>query len=256
MQSTRNRVFALSFALMPARPHRANIKCCKHRCPNATISLRARFCAECFKANAKSVSLKRRVHGGNCSAKGKLGNRGNGSAKGKLGNKGNDSAKGKLGNKGNGSAKGKLGNDGNGNAKGSVGNRGNRSIGWKKKQAAKRSSLRRSTKTLLVVKNPWLELILSKQKTWEIRDAHTTQRGKVHLALSGAGGLIVGQCQITDSVAIDKDILRNNFSKHRIQDLSIVKYRRPHAWVMSKVRRYRTPFRYSHPQGAIKWVNL
>ena len=144
----------------------------------------------------------------------------------------------------------------NSNAKGRVDNRDNTSIGWKKKQAAKRSSLRRSAKMLLVVKNQWLELILSKQKMWEIRDAHTKQRGKVHLALSGAGGLIVGQCHITDSVAIDKDILGKTFAKHRIQDLSIVKYRRPNAWVMSKVRRYQKPFVYSHPQGAIKWVKL
>ena len=229
---------------MPVRQLRATNKCCKPRCPNEAVSLRARFCFGCFKANAKSVSLKRRVYGGNGSAEGNPGNRGNGSAKGKLGNRGN------------GSGKGKLRNRGNSIAKGSVGNRGNTSIGWKKKQAAKRSSLRRSAKLLFVVKNPWLELILSKQKTWEIRDAHTKQRGKVHLALSGAGGLIVGQCQITDSVAIDKSILGNNFAKHRIQDLSSVNYRRPHAWVMSKVRRYRKPFVNSHPQSAIKWVRL
>ena len=139
---------------MPVRPLRANNKCCKPRCANEAVSLRARFCVGCFKANAKSASLKRRVYGGNGSAKRNLGNRGNGSAKRQLGNRGNS------------------------NAKGSIGNRGNTSSGLKKKQAAERSSLRRSAKMLLVVKNPWLELILAKQKTWEIRDAHTKQRGK------------------------------------------------------------------------------
>ena len=132
--------------------------------------------------------------------------------------------------------------------------------GQKKRQAGKkggkRSALRRSTKMLLIVKNPWLDLILSKEKTWEIRDAQTKQRGKIHLALSGAGGRIVGQCHITDSVAIDRLTLRTTFARHRIKDLARITYRRPHAWVLSKARRYMKPFVYSHPQGAIKWVRL
>ena len=140
--------------------------------------------------------------------------------------------------------------------KGVLGNKGNTTTGQKKKKAGKRSALRRSTKMLLIVKNPWLALILTKDKTWEIRDAQTKQRGKVHLALSGAGGRIVGQCHITDSVAIDKITLRTTFSKHRIKDLARITYRRPHAWVLSKARRYMKPFVYSHPQGAIKWVRL
>ena len=144
--------------------------------------------------------------------------------------------------------------------KGVLGNKGNTTTGQKKKQAGKRggkrSGLRRSAKMLLIVKNPWLDLILSKEKTWEIRDAQTKQRGKVHLALSGAGGRIVGQCHITDSVAIDKITLGTTFSKHRIKDLARITYRRPHAWVLSKARRYKKPFVYSHPQGAIRWVRL
>ena len=140
--------------------------------------------------------------------------------------------------------------------KGVLGNKGNTTTGQKKKKACKRSALRRSAKMLLIVKNPWLDLILSKEKTWEIRDAQTKQRGKVHLALSGAGGRIVGQCHITDSVAIDKITLRTTFPRHRIKDLARITYRRPHAWVLSKARRYMKPFVYSHPQGAIKWVRL
>ena len=136
------------------------------------------------------------------------------------------------------------------------GNKGNTTTGQKKKSAGKRRALRRSTKKLLVVKNPWLDLILSGAKTWEIRNAQTKQRGKIHLALSGAGCRIVGQCHITDSFAIDKSTLKKTFLNHRIKDLALITYRRPHAWVLSKARRYKKPFVYSHPQGAIKWVKL
>ena len=101
-----------------------------------------------------------------------------------------------------------------------------------------------------------MDLILSKEKIWEIRGAQTQQRRKIHLALSGAGGRIVGQCHITDSCAIDKSTLEKTLSKHRIKDLGLIKYRRPHAWVLSKARRYKKPFAYTHPQGAIIWVTL
>jgi len=202
---------------------KANNKCSRPRCRNDAASRRAKFCAECFKTNASCASSKRKVFGGNTTT-----------ARGK----------------------GVLGNRGNASGKGALGNKGNTTTGQKKKKAGKRSALRRSTKMLLIVKNPWLDLILSKDKTWEIRDAQTKQRGKVHLALSGAGGRIVGQCHITDSVAIDKITLEMTFSKHRIKDLARITYRRPHAWVLSKARRYKKPFVYSHPQGAIKWVKL
>ena len=150
-----------------------------------------------------------------------------------------------------------FGNPGNaGNSQGNPGNAGNAICGLPKRSAARRSALRRSTKMLLVMKNPWVDLILSRKKSWEIRDAPTKQRGKIHLALSGAGGRIVGQCHITDSFAIDKGKLGNHFSKHRIKDLALITYRRPHVWVLSKALRYKTPFVYSHPQGAIKWVKL
>ena len=62
---------------------------------------------------------------------------------------------------GNSSAKGVIGNSGNSSAKGVIGNSGNTTSGKKKTLAGKRSALRRSTKMLLVVKNPWLDLILS-----------------------------------------------------------------------------------------------
>ena len=127
---------------------------------------------------------------------------------------------------------------------------------WTEEDVGWQEALRRSTKMLLVVKNPWLDLILAKDKTWEIRDAQTKQRGKIHLALSGAGGRIVGQCCITDSFAVDQSVLKKTYSKHRIKDLAVIKYRRPHAWVLTKARRYKKPFVYSHPRGANKWVKL
>ena len=124
------------------------------------------------------------------------------------------------------------------------------------RRAQKRSAQRRSTKAVLVVKNPWLDLILSGKKNWEIRGQHTERRGKIHLALSGTGGRLYGQCCIEDSFPLEKRDLQKGFAKHRITDLSAVRYRSPHAWVLSNPIRYEKPFVYTHKKGAIVWVSL
>ena len=108
----------------------------------------ARFCSRCFVSNAK---LKGSVSFGNSS--GNPGNAGNTSARGSLRNAGNPSASGNLRNAGI-VKKGKV-----------------------KKDAGKRSGLRRSAKKALVVKKKWLDLILAGQKTWEIRGSSTSKRG-------------------------------------------------------------------------------
>ena len=207
-------------------------KCSTPRCIHYAASARSKFCRECFVKNAASANMKRKVYGGNVNAKGTPGNRGNVNGKGTPGNRGNVIGK------------------------GTPDNRGNETIGRTKKAAGKRSALRRCTKMVLLMKARWLDLILSGKKTWEIRGTQTTQRGIIHLALSGAGGQIAGQCRITKSYTINRKTLSKHFTKHRIEDLSIVTYRKPHVWEISHVRRYKQPFLFGHPQGAVIWVRL
>ena len=155
-------------------------KCIKSRCWNNAVSPRAKFCIGCFKDNARCTGA-RSTGGGNSGAKGVIGNSGNSSAKGVIGNRGNSSAKGVKGNRGNPSAKGLMGN------------RGNTNSGQKKKFAGKRSALLRSTKTMLLVMKPWLELILAGKKVWEIRGACTKVRGKIlrTIAFSALDGSLI-----------------------------------------------------------------
>ena len=195
-------------------------RCSIPRCKNNAASPRAKYCTRCFKKKAADSNSKRKVYGGG----------------GVVGNKNHMKRKVRAG------------------GGGVVGNKGNCLVGHA--EAGRRSVLRRSTKMLLVVKNPWLDLILSGTKSWEIRGSQTKQRGKIHLALSGAGGLIVGQCHIEDSFPIDKGELVNHVAKHCIQDPESITYTRPHVWVMAKARRYEKPFVYDHPHGAVKWVKL
>ena len=133
---------------------------------------------------------------------------------------------------------------------------GNAKCGATKRKAQTRSSTRRSTEEVLVVKEPWVGMILDGKKTWEIRGSATAKRGKIHLAASGGGGVLVGQCQLVDCYPVGRSELADNVTKHWIKDLARVPYKKPHAWVLEKATRYSSPFTYKHPQGAITWVAL
>lgn len=111
----------------------------------------------------------------------------------------------------------------------------------------------------LIIKKKWLDLILEGAKTWEIRGASTRVRGKIALIESGTG-LIVGEAQLTDVVGpLSKKDLLSSIDRHCVPRQSIVKgirYKNPHAWVLEGAKRFKEPKPYSHPQGAVIWVNL
>jgi hypothetical protein len=107
----------------------------------------------------------------------------------------------------------------------------------------------------LIVKKGWLDLILSGDKPWEIRGSDTRIRGRICLIESGTG-LIKGFATLVSSFELSRDALFQNKYRHRIEDLSIVKYKKPHAWRLSDAERLDKFIPYKHPQGAVVWVNL
>ncbi len=110
----------------------------------------------------------------------------------------------------------------------------------------------------LLIRNPWIDMILQGKKIWEIRGSNTKKRGKIALIASGTG-MIVGTCEIVDSIGpltiID---LKANTNKHRISERNLVKppYRKTFAWVLNKAKKLENPIPYKHPRGAIIWVKL
>jgi len=133
---------------------------------------------------------------------------------------------------------------------------GNVIIGTGKKRAGKRSWLKRQTSDPFVITPHWLELILRRKKTWEVRGTPTAKRGLIHLAVSGGGGLILGKASLVDCLPLKNDELRRHEDKHCIpeKDLPLVKYRKIFAWVFKDASRYQTPLKYKHSQGAIVWA--
>ena len=237
-------------------------KCVNYRkCGRQAKGPYARFCPRCFVSNAKlkgSVSFGNSSgnpgnagnasargilrNAGNASGRGILRNAGNTSAGGYLRNAGNASARGYLRNAGNASASGYFRNVGNGCARGYLRNAGNVLNGKLKKDAGKRSGLRRSSTKALVVKKKWLDLILSGAKTWEIRGRATRKRGWIHFAESQAGGKLRGRAR--------------HYKKHCVPSLSVLPYVKIYAWVLEDAEEFEKPFEFDQKRGAVIWVDV
>lgn len=51
----------------------------------------------------------------------------------------------------------------------------------------------------LVIRSPWVEMILTGKKIWEMRGTYTHIRGKIALIRRGSG-LVVGTCHLVDVI--------------------------------------------------------
>lgn len=107
----------------------------------------------------------------------------------------------------------------------------------------------------LIIKKHWIDLILDRSKTWEIRGSNTQMRGQIELIQSGTG-LVVGCCQIASCKELTLEEYQNSTGKHRINDTNELPYKRTYAWIIKNAERYKEPRKYKHPKGAIIWVNL
>ena len=107
----------------------------------------------------------------------------------------------------------------------------------------------------LIIKQPWIDYILEGKKTWEIRGCKTNIRGQIELIQSGSG-LVVGSCKIVGCKEITLEEYSNNKDKHKITNIETLPYKRTYTWIIADAKRYETPRKYKHPQGAIIWVKL
>jgi len=125
-----------------------------------------------------------------------------------------------------------------------------------KKDAGKRSGLRRSAKKALVVKKKWLDLILAGKKTWEIRGSSTSKRGWVHFAESQAGGKLRGRARLVNCFPVPTESFQRHYKKHCVPSLTMVPYVKIYAWVLEDAEEFEKPFEYEHKQGAVIWVDV
>lgn len=107
----------------------------------------------------------------------------------------------------------------------------------------------------LIIKQPWIDYILEGKKIWEIRGSKTNIRGEIELIQSGSG-LVVGKCEMVDCIELDLQTYQQSSYRHCIKNTDVLPYKRTYAWVITSAKKYDTPRKYKHPNGAIIWVNL
>ncbi|WLR46522.1 ASCH domain-containing protein [Halobacillus litoralis] len=109
----------------------------------------------------------------------------------------------------------------------------------------------------LLIKEPWIEMILNGEKTWEIRGTNTKQRGTIGLIKSGSGH-VFGTVDIKDSKLLTKEEYEKSTHLHGIQeeDCQPMPYKRTYAWELGNPVLYEEPIPYTHPLGAVIWVDL
>jgi hypothetical protein len=112
----------------------------------------------------------------------------------------------------------------------------------------------------LIIDAPWIDLILSGQKFWEMRARACSIRGRIGLIRKGSKQ-IFGFADLVDSLGpFTEHELRQRRDKH-----AITEDRLPdnewmtnwnHAWVLENIEMLPEPVRYNHPNGAVVWVNI
>ncbi len=111
----------------------------------------------------------------------------------------------------------------------------------------------------LLIQSPWIDKILARTKTWEMRGSRTTKRGRIGLIQSGSG-TVIGLANLVNVVG---PLTRAQFIANakkigptRSEALGGLPYKRTFAWVVRNPRRLKNPVPYRHPYGAIIWVRL
>jgi hypothetical protein len=109
----------------------------------------------------------------------------------------------------------------------------------------------------LIIADPWVGMITSGDKTWELRSRNTTVRGRIALIKKGSG-TVVGVAELVGTrPKLLHDELKANVPRHRVPADEICDdLKHSTAWVFEGARALRQPVAYRHPPGAVIWVNL
>ena len=110
----------------------------------------------------------------------------------------------------------------------------------------------------LLIRHPWIDMILDGGKTWEIRGSRTSVRCQIALIASGSG-TVIGVCDLVDCVGpVTAAEFRKNAKKAGMRPSEAVLgyYRQTFAWVVERPLKLKRPVPYEHPPGAIIWVRL
>ena len=108
----------------------------------------------------------------------------------------------------------------------------------------------------LIIKEPWISMILAGEKSMEMRKTRTHIRGRIALLNKGfiRGFATLYRCD--GPLSYQELVSRGN--EHRIPDENIgtIDYPYKYGWMLTNEENLLSPVKYVHPRGAQIWVNL
>jgi hypothetical protein len=111
----------------------------------------------------------------------------------------------------------------------------------------------------LVIRSPWIDLILAGQKTWEMRTRPTNIRGRIALIKAGSS-MVFGTAELVNCLPpLDAEQMHLQQQHHAIpgsEMASALENRWTTPWVLQDIRPLPKPVAYHHPSGAVTWVDL
>lgn len=114
----------------------------------------------------------------------------------------------------------------------------------------------KNLKSGLIIDEPWIDLILKGEKIWEVRGTNSKKRERIFLIKKGTKS-IVGEADLVDSRLLDLDDFIKGYDYHKIPiNGRRLPYKNTWAWTLTNVKIYEIPTLYSHPNGAVIWVNF
>ncbi len=108
------------------------------------------------------------------------------------------------------------------------------------------------------MREPWVSLLVSGAKTWELRGSATHIRGRVALAAAGTGTVVGGATLVACHGPLSAAQLAASEHKHCVPPHAEAgrRYKAVYAWEFSEAAPLPAPVRYTHPPGAVIWVKL
>lgn len=111
----------------------------------------------------------------------------------------------------------------------------------------------------LIVREPWIDMILSGEKTWEMRSRPTRNRGRIALIRQGSGQVVGVADLLGTKSEMHPDQFAATFDRHRIpagMTDEAVRKRWFFPWILANARRLGTPVPYRHGKGPVTFVAL
>lgn len=108
----------------------------------------------------------------------------------------------------------------------------------------------------LIIKPYWTDLILSGDKTMELRSSNTKIRGTIGLIKSGSKK-VYGTVDFIDCILLSKELYYNYKDKHRVdKDFKEIPYNKLYGWILNDPIKFDEPIPYNHKKGCVIWINL